>query len=255
MSNNLKTITSLFSGHFAFFASLASILGLVFLFTSNTYAVLIALAFFCLMLLAFTSYLIYFLFKILKLNNGNADHENRSTFIKYETTDGKQIVYETYKLLQCKKPILTEMDYNFKWSGSIMTKVTSDLQDVINIVDEKNPDMYDKAILKFKKPLHYNQNSVLHFKAELDDVDGKSLPHVETRVTDEIDIIHYRIILKHKSETYDKNAILERCKMNSNMSSNFEKIKEIAFDKNTKSYEYHLLNPEVQYYYRITWEK
>ena len=57
MSNNLKTITSLFSGHFAFFASLASILGLVFLFTSNTYAVLIALAFFCLMLLASISYL------------------------------------------------------------------------------------------------------------------------------------------------------------------------------------------------------
>ncbi len=255
MTKNFKTITSLFSGHFAFFASFASILGLVFLFISNKYAIFIALAFFSLMLLAFTSYLIYFLFRILKSNDGNGDHENRSTFIKYETTDGKHIIYETYKLLQCKKPILTEMDYNFKWSGSIMPKITSDLQDVINVVDEKNPDSYDKAILKFKKPLHYNQNSVLHFKAELDDVDGKSLPHVETRVIDEIDIIHYRIILKNKNDNYDSNAILTRCKMNSKMSAKFEKIKEIEFDKTTKSYEYHLLNPDVQYYYRITWEK
>ena len=115
----------------------------------------------------------------------------------------------------------------------------------------KEIEKLEKEVVRLKKNIETKKAKI----EELDDVDGKSLPHVETRVTDEIDIIHYRIILKHKSETYDKNAILERCKMNSNMSSNFEKIKEIAFDKNTKSYEYHLLNPEVQYYYRITWEK
>lgn len=252
---NFKTIISLFSGHFAFFASLASIIGLILLFISEKKAVYIALGFFCLMLLVFTTFLINILFKLIKKSSNGLDHANRSTFVKYETSNGKNIIYETYKLLQVKSVVLTEMDYSFKWSGTELPKVSSDLQEVISILDSKDPNTFDKAILKFKKPIHYNQNCVLHFKAELNDVDGKSSPHVETRVIDEIDIIHYRIILKNKPDDYDDNAILERCKINSSIHGNYEKIKEIAFDNKSKSYEYHLLNPDIQYFYRIRWVK
>ena len=240
-------------GKFAFFASLASVLGLILLFIADKWAVFVALTFFCLMLLVFTSYLIYALYRILDIKQ--TDHENRSTFIKYETLDGNNITYETYKLIQVKKPVLTEMDYNFKWTGTHLPIVTSDLQEVVNIVDEQDPTKYDRALLKFKKPIYYNQNCVLHFKATLDDADKHSQPHVETRVTSEVDIIHYRIILKNKSAEYTQNAILEKCKINSNVSTSFEKIREIPFDSITKSYEYHLLNPEIGYYYRIRWEK
>lgn len=249
--NFTATISSLFSGKFAFFASLSSILGLVILFLADKWAVFIALAFFCLMLLTFTSYLIYALYKILDIKQ--TDHENRSTFIKYETLDGNTITYETYKLIQVKKPILTEMDYNFKWTGTHLPRVTSDLQEVVNIVDEQDPTKYDRAILKFKKPIYYNQNCVLHFKAILDDVDKVSLPHVETRVISEVDIIHYRIILKNKAQEFSQNAILEKRRIDSAVSASFIKIREIPFDSATKTYEYHLLNPEIGYYYRIRW--
>ncbi|RTY77488.1 hypothetical protein EKL97_15365 [Flavobacterium sp. LS1P28] len=247
------TIVNIFSKQFYFLASIASFLGLFIVFVKESWAVYVALSFFCLILITFTSYLVYALFKILEIRG--TDHENRSSFVKYETLDGNIITYETYKLIQSKKPILTEMEYSFKWTGTHLPKITSDLQDVVNIVDEQDVTKYDKALLKFRKPIYYNQNCVVHFKAELDDVDKKSLPHVETRVLNEIDIVHYRIILKHKPLEYNQNAILQKCKINSNVSSSFEKIREIPFDTLTKSYEYHLLNPEIGYYYRISWER
>lgn len=98
LKNNFSTIAGLFSGKFVFFASLASILGLVILIIKDDWAIFIALSFFCLMLLVFTSYLLYLLSKILNINE--SDHDNRSTFVKYETLDGNTIIYETYKLIQ-----------------------------------------------------------------------------------------------------------------------------------------------------------
>ena len=90
LKNNFSTIAGLFSGKFAFFASLASILGLVILIIKDDWAIFIALSFFCLMLLVFTSYLLYLLSKILNINE--SDHDNRSTFVKYETLDGNTII-------------------------------------------------------------------------------------------------------------------------------------------------------------------
>lgn len=255
MRKILNNLSKLFSGYFAFFASLCSFIGLFIIFLSDRNAVFIALGFFCLMLLVFTIYLIFILYKLIKNTRGNLDHENRSTFIKYETEDGNKITYETYKLIQCKTLIMTEMDYSFKWSGTHMPIISSQLQKVKDIFDKKDPNNYDKAILKFNRPIHFNENIIIHFKAELDDSDRKSIPCVETRVTDEIDIIHYRIILKNKPNSFNSNAILERRIMNSTIITDFEKVKEIAFDKKTKSYEYHLLKPEINYFYRIRWSK
>lgn len=93
----------------------------------------------------------------------------------------------------------------------------------------------------------------MHFKAILDDVDKVSLPHVETRVTSEVDIIHYRIIIKNKAQEFEQNAIFEKRRIDSAVSASFIKIREIPFDCATKTYEYHLLNPEIGYYYRIRW--
>lgn len=248
-----KSIINIFSKQFYFWAGLASIIGLIIIFIKKDWAVITALSFFCLMLVIFTSYLIYSLYRILDTNE--SDHDDKSTFIKYETSDGKKIMYETYKLIQSKKPVLAEFDYNFHWTGTIMPQITSDLQDVKNVVDEKDPSVYDRAVLKLKKPLYYNKSCVIHFRAHLDDSDEKSGTHVETRVISDVDIIHYRIILKHREEGYSKNANIERKKINSTTSRGFEKIQEIAFDTITKSYEHHLLNPEIGYYYRISWER
>lgn len=252
VKNFTTSISSLFSGKFAFFASLASVLGLLVIILKDSLAVLIALIFFCIMLLVFTTFLIIKLYQILNIKQ--TDHENRSTFVKYETSDGNIIIFETYKLIQAKKPVLTHVPYHFKWTGTHFPQVYSDLQEVINIFDDHNPNNYDKAILKLKKPLYYNQNTVLHFKAKLDNTDRKAKTHVELKVSDEVDIIHYRIVLKHIVNQVYKNATLERCLIASERHMEYEKIKEIAFDNLSKSYEYHLLNPEIGYYYRIRWE-
>ncbi|MCH8536078.1 MAG: hypothetical protein LAT51_13490 [Flavobacteriaceae bacterium] len=250
--NIAKTVVNIFSKQFYFLANLTSIIALIIIFVNQKWAVVFALAFFCLMLFVFTCYLLYSIYRIIEVRD--IEHENKSTFVKYETNDGNIIIFETYKLIQCKKPLLTQLEYKFNWTGTHMPTITSNLQNLKNIVDEKDNTKYDKAILKFKKPLYYNQNTVVHFRAELDDTDKVSQPHVETRVAEEVDIIHYRIILKHKADTFDKNAILKRAKINSTVSPKFEKLREIAYDKITKSYEYHLLKPEIGYFYRISWE-
>jgi len=247
-----NAVVNIFSKQFYFLASLASLIGLFLLFVKDKWAVIIALIFFCIMLLCFTISLIYTLLRLINL--GSNEFESKSTFVKYETLDGKNIVFETYKLIQAKKTMLTEFSFSFKWSGSIMPTVSSDIQTCTDIVDDQDPSKYDSAILKFKKPLYFNENEVIHFKAVLDDTDKQSETYVSNRIIQEVDIIHYRIILKHKASNYDVNAIVERKRINS-ISANYEKLKEIAFDSSTKSYEYHLLKPEINYNYRIRWER
>ncbi len=245
-------VVNIFSKQLYFIAALASIIGVTVIILKKEWAIYIALSFFCLMLLIFTLSLIYTLFKIISV--GDNEFESISTFVKYETSDSNKIVYETYRLIQSKKPILTEFLFSFKWSGTHMPVVTSNLQKVKNVIDDKDPTKYDKAILQFQKPLYYNKNEVIHFKAELDDADRQSDTYVANRIIQEVDIIHYRIILKYKQNDYDKNAILERQKLNS-IGHNYQKIKEIPFDNTTKSYEFHLLKPEIGYNYRIIWER
>ncbi len=160
-------IVNIFSEQFYFLASSASVIGLVLVFIKNEYAVIIALAFFCLMLLIFTSTLLYTLFKITGLNS--TEFESKSTFVKYETPNVKAITFEIYKLIQSKKTILSDYTFNFKWTGSIMPVITSDLQEVVNVMDLQDPTQYDKAILKFKKAVYYNDSQVIHFKALLND--------------------------------------------------------------------------------------
>ena len=148
-----NAVVNIFSKQFYFLASIASFLGLFIVFIKNNYAVFFALAFFCLMLLCFTISLIFTLLKLINL--GSSEFASKSTFVKHETLDGKNIIFENYKLIQAKKTILTDFSFSFKWSGSIMPIVSSDLQTCTNIMDVLDPSKYDSAILKFKKQLSF----------------------------------------------------------------------------------------------------
>lgn len=194
--------------------------------------------------------LIYTLLKL--LSKSTTDFESKSTFIKYETLDGHKISYDVYKLIQCKRPLLSQYEYSFKWSGTHLPKITSELQKVENIFDSKDPSVYDKAILKFSKPLHYNESCVINFKADLDDSDKQSETYISNRIIRPVDVIHYRIVLRYKDG--NSNAFLERRKIES-VSQNFEKLREVPFDTTSKSYEYALLNPELGYIYRLKWNR
>jgi hypothetical protein len=177
-----------------------------------------------------------------------------SNYTKYETNDGQNIIFESFRVIQAKCPILNGIDYHFKWSGSKMPKITSNLQEVEKIVDSPE-DYYDFAQLKFKKSLLFNDTCIVHLFCEMDDVDNKSQPFVENKVAIPLDFIHYRIILRHKDSNFKKNAIISRKKIDAQMSSQYKNIGSIPFDVNSKSYEYQLLTPETGYYYRIEWEK
>lgn len=233
-------------------ASFASIVGVSLIFVKENWAVIFSLAFFCLMLLAFTLSLIYTIFSVIEVRD--KDYESKSTFIKYEALTKTDINYEVYKLIQSKKPLLSEFFYPFKWTGTITPKVSSNLQDVIDVIKHNDTGVYDEVIFRLKHPICFNQNHILHFRASLDDRDLKSMPWISNRIFQNVEIIHYRIILKYRNHNYNKNAILERIKTNS-ISKQFETIQEIPFDKLTKSYEYHLLNPTIGYTYRIRWER
>jgi hypothetical protein len=224
--------------------------GFLIVFINDTNKVLYSFIFFNILLLVLVGTLVYTILKL--INNSTDEFESKSTFIKYETVDGNKITYEVYKLIQCKRPISSDYTYNFKWSGTHLPTIYSNLQDVTDIYDDKNPSNYDRAILKFKNPLKFNDSCVLHFKADLDDTDQKSDTYVSNRILKPVDVIHLRVILKHKSNS--SNAVLERKKIDS-VSQNFIELKEIAFDLNSKSYEHHLLNPEVGYIYRLRWER
>jgi len=246
----LELVVNLLSKPFYFLASLASLIGFSIIFIGDKDKVLWSFIFFNLLLFVLVGTLVYTILKL--LNNSTSAFESKSTFVKYETSDGNKIFYDVYKLIQCKRPILSEYEYNFKWTGTHLPIVTSELQKVENVLNDKDSSNYDKAILKFKTPLTFNESCVINFKAELDDTDKQSDTYISHRILRPVDIIHCRIILRHKEDS--ENAILERRKINS-VSQGFEKIGEIAFDKTSKSYEYPLLNPELGYIYRMVWKR
>lgn len=233
-----------------FFAALGSLIAFFLIFMDDKDKVLLSFIFFNFLLLILIATLVFTILKL--LNSSTSEFESKSTFIKYETLDGTNISYDVYKLIQCKRPILTQYDYNFKWSGTHLPKISSELQKVEHILNSKDPSSYDKAVLKFSKPLSYNESCVINFKADLDDSDRQSETYISNRILRLVDIIHYRVVLRHKEE--NSNAIIERRKIDS-ASQTFEKVREIAFDKTSKSYEYPLLNPELGYIYRIRWDR
>src|ERR1700739_4366563 len=162
-------IFKVISPQFFAWSSLASILSLILFFFAVPWAVVIALSVFCLTLIAFLICLIRVLNKFIEKENADS-YRKQSSFVKYETSDGVNIVFETYRHIQSKCSLLTEFEYNFKWSGKNLPVVTSNLQDVVDIKENMGTN-YDKAILKFKSPLLYNETGVVHFHAKLNDVD------------------------------------------------------------------------------------
>lgn len=248
LKDMFKLIVNLLSKTFYFLAALASLVGFFVVFINDKDKIFWSFVFFNFLLLVLIGSSIYTILRL--LNKSTSDFESKSIFVRFKTLDGHNISYEVYKLIQCKRPILSEYNYSFKWSGTNQPKINSDLQTVIDVMDFNNPSNYDKAILKFEKPLIFNESCVIHFKADLDDADKQSGTYVSNRIIRPVDVIHYRILLRHKDD--NPNAIIERKKIDA-VTQDFNKVREVPFDKTSKSYEHPLLNPDLGYIYRISW--
>ena len=242
-----KNLTLIFN----FFAGIASIIGIVILAFSDKTNTIIALSFFCGCLLILLISIVWAIYSFIKQGNGN-NHLKVSVFTKFEALDETHSIFETYRVIQSKRLVLSEIDQNFKWSGSKLPTVSSKFQEVKDVITNKRD--YDKAVLTFKRPLLYNETGVVHFRAETDDYDGKAKPYLDYRVESYINMIHYRVILKYKNSFHQPAKVLRKpieCKN----PTEYTEIGSITFDEQAKCYEYYLINPEPGYFYRIQWEK
>jgi len=234
---------------------IATIVGLICLFFEKSTAILIALSTFCLLLLVIAIYVFVFLWQHLKRTN--YEYIGYATFIKFETAiDGRNIIFEVYKQIQCKRMILSEFKYTFKWTGDQLPIIISKLQNTDGRIYLADEGSYDHVKLNLKRALVFNETETIHFHATMDDINNASQPFVESKIDTPTQIIHFRIILKHKPVDYFKPAVLKRRKINPQIgSTRYEELQTVPFIQDCKSYEHHLLEPEVGYFYRIEWEK
>lgn len=235
-------------------AAVASIFGVVLFFMADNVAVITALTFICILLLIITSYIIYTLQIFIKQNHVK-DYDTIASFAEYRCDNRTNSTYDTYRLIQCKRPMLAEIKYHFKWSGSVLPKISSNCQDIKRPVHISSPDEWDYAILELKRPLTYNECTVLHVHTENDDTDGTASPYISLKVEFPISYIQFRVLLSYKPKEYNRVATFERRKITSNVETDWEAIASIPFDTNYKSYTCMQERPTPGFYYRLSWEK
>lgn len=111
--------------YFAVSASICSIIGLFIVVMSDKNATIIALITLCLCMLIVLIGIILAFDKMLRQNYGK-EYRSISSFYVYQTDDGVKSTFETFRLIQCKRMFLSQIQYKFKWSGSLMPKKSVD---------------------------------------------------------------------------------------------------------------------------------
>ncbi|HEV2150574.1 MAG TPA: hypothetical protein VGR37_24455 [Longimicrobiaceae bacterium] len=234
-------------------AALASIIGLIVVFIVDQWAALIALCAIIIFLSA-TLWKIYQVLNSFVAVRYPAGYSSVSTFIRYSTSDGNRLRYEVYKYIQCRQPLMTRFDYEFKWSGTHPPALASDFQRVGEITPG-DVGGYDKVCLEFPTPLRYNQAALIHLAMNLDDADRKSEPFISTRVSEPLQLLQWRVELRHTGKGYKKTARVLKQRLDSKFSPRAVQIGTVPFDPVSKSFEYHISNPEPGYHYRLEWDR
>lgn len=219
---------------------------------NNIYTI-IALAMLCI----FLSSILFAILLALRnfiISHFKDDYRRVSSFYVYEEDQKGVSTFEMYRLIQCKRILLTGVPYKYKWTGGSTPKITSNHQ---KIKKEKvgKKDEWDEVTLKFAKPLTFNESTVLHVKTDNKDLNNKAKPWIECKLETPIEFMHFRILLSYKEKDYSDPAIFERKRINANMNNEFETIDRISFNKTYMQYSYSCMNPEPGYYYRLRWEK
>lgn len=106
---------------------------------------------FCLFLLIILTGVLLGIARMLHQNYGK-DYKGISSFYVYQTDDGIKSTFETFRLIQCKRIFLSQIEYRFKWSGTIMPRIFSNSQRIENIKHYSDAQQWDSAILRFFKP-------------------------------------------------------------------------------------------------------
>ena len=251
MKDFSKLCKYFFSGTLTTIASIASIIGLIVAVVFQNYTAIIALSSIIvfLIILLFRIYQITRSFVIQRTHQG---YNKLATYARYSTEDGKHITYELYKYIQCKSIIMDEHVHYFHWSGTNNPVINSALQEYKEFY--KTPKgQFDKAVFKFKKPLIYNDFTIVHIKMELDDSDFASEPYCEQSIKEPIQLISFRIELRDRKKS--DNAKISRRKLDTPIPSKPEVYDYASFNETTMSYETIITSPDVGYAYSISWNR
>ena len=178
-----------------------------------------------------------------------------SFFTKCEYINQNHIIYDGYRLIQSKRAFLPSIKWAFKWSGSKQPIISSTLQDCDGKIIENTSNDYDHVVLKFKKALSYNESAVVHFHANMDDVDNTAQPYLDVKIEEPISVVDFRVILAYKDDHFSERAQFMRKPINSGIPTDYQILETVSFNSYSKSYEYVLTNPEVGYFYRLQWVK
>ena len=178
-----------------------------------------------------------------------------SSFVRYASTDGKNITYEAFRHIQVKRPCMSSLEHKFTWTGSIQPTFESDLQEIGN-VDSIKGEITKSVKLKFKRAKIYNDVEVIHLKMKLDDTDQKSETFIQHTVMSPVSVICFRVELLYvDSKYFGKLATLSRKETSKGHRASDEFLSSFSFDANAKSFYCNITEPEPGYMYRLSWER
>ena len=177
-----------------------------------------------------------------------------STFVRYTTTDGRMVRYEAYRHIQCRRALMSCFRHGFKWTGSRPPAITSRLQEVRGHTEGEAHE-YDYVELRFPRPLLYGEAAVVHHAMEMDDSDHASEPHVEFRVTEPVQLISWRVELRHLAGRQRREARVTRRRIEARLPARPEHLAQVPFDPAVRGYEFQVLRPEPGYFYSLEWDR
>lgn len=178
-----------------------------------------------------------------------------SSFVRYASTDGKNITYEVFRHIQIKRPCLSYFEHKFMWTGSKPPVCASDIQEISSI-DNIKGESTKSVKLKFKRAKLYNDVEVIHLKMEIDDSDNKSETHIQQSVLSPVSVICFRVELLHTDASYiGKSAVLTRQETAKGHRASDEVMRKYPFDASAKSFHCNITEPEPGYTYRLSWER
>ncbi|MDP2805003.1 MAG: hypothetical protein Q8O24_03590 [Gallionellaceae bacterium] len=182
-------------------------------------------------------------------------YETLSTFVRYSTSDGNNIQYETFRHIQNKVLVRDHMEHQFLWTGSKPPKITSCLQ----TIGDSQPVVgtaKSKVRVNFKKPILFNEVEVVHLRMEIDDSDHTSETYVGLLVREPTKAITFKVELLHVKQKYNgAYAKVLRNDIDKNNGNPPLEIDSVKFDIVSKSFEYILANPTPGYRYSLEWER
>ena len=249
--NFLKTYAG---ATYSFIASLCSIASLVLLFINSKLACIVALSVFCFGLLILLYGIMRGIGKMIK-DNSKDDYKRIASFFSFQSSDGVKSTFEVFRMIQSKRLFLTEIPYNFKWTGSTPPKLSSRSQTIMDVKYNPDKNLWDEATIRFPQPLKYNECTVVNVMTDNDDHDNTAQPYLTSKLEAPIDIITFRVLLAYKPQGYNTPARLLRKKIGTEIDGRYETIGSVPFDREHKLYYHCLINPEPGYIYKIEWEK